>query len=116
MGMTPSMMSDVDTGSADTVDYSASALQLGYASNYWGVVNSRGSIDHGASGSGIFNANNLLVGSSSRAGVGQCPANPPPVPTKDTQVALFNRFASTFCLRMVGLQTLLEIIRSLRRL
>jgi lysyl endopeptidase len=83
-------------GNAATVDYSASALQLGYASTYWGVVNSRGSIDRGASGAGIFNANNLLVGSSSRAVLGQCPANPPPVPSKDTQVALFNRFASTW--------------------
>lgn len=83
-------------GTAAIVDYTASALGVGYASTYWGVVNSKASIDHGGSGSGIFNANNLLVGSASRAIPGQCPANPPPVPSKDTQSALFNRLASTW--------------------
>jgi hypothetical protein len=83
-------------GMAVTEDFSAQDLGVGYASTYWGVVNSLGSIDHGGSGSGLFNSNNLLVGSASRAIPAQCPANPPPVPSKNTTVALFNKLASTF--------------------
>jgi hypothetical protein len=83
-------------GMAVTEDFSAQDLAVGYASTFWGVVNSLGSIDHGGSGSGLFNGNNLLVGSASRAIPAQCPANPPPVPSNNTTVALFNKLASTF--------------------
>jgi lysyl endopeptidase len=84
------------TGAAITEDLSAQDLGVGYASAYWGVVNGLGSIDHGASGSGLFNGNNLVVGSASRALPAQCPANPPPAPSTNTVVALYNRLASTW--------------------
>jgi lysyl endopeptidase len=85
------------SGSAATEDLSAQTLGVGYDSTYWGVVNSLGSVDHGASGSGLFNANNLVVGSASRAAVaGICPVTPPPSPTKNNAAALYNKLASTW--------------------
>jgi hypothetical protein len=83
-------------GPAITQNLSAQTLGVGYASTYWGVVNSLGSVDHGASGSGLFNKSNLVVGSASRAVVEQCPASPPPAPSPNTVVALYNQLASTW--------------------
>jgi lysyl endopeptidase len=83
-------------GSAITEDLSAQTLGVGYASTYWGVVNSLGSVDHGASGSGLFNTNNRVVGSASRANAGACPVSPPPAPSTNTVVALYNKLASTW--------------------
>jgi hypothetical protein len=84
------------SGTAIAESLSAQALGVGYASTYWGVVNSLGSVDHGASGSALFNKNNLVVGSASRAVVEQCPASPPPAPSTNTVVALYNQLASTW--------------------
>ncbi len=84
------------SGTAITEDFTAVQLSVGYNTTYWGVVNSLGSVDHGASGSGLFNKDNLLVGSASRAVAGQCPVNPPPAPSKDSVSALFSRLASTW--------------------
>ncbi len=85
-------------GSAITEVLSAQTLGVGYNSTYWGVVNSLGSVDHGASGSGLFNTNNLVVGSASRAptATGICPLVPPPPPSTSTVVALYNKLASTW--------------------
>jgi lysyl endopeptidase len=83
-------------GSAITENLSAQTLGVGYASTYWGVVNSLGSVDHGASGSGLFDGNNHVVGSLSRAVVAQCPVTPPPAPSTNTVVALYNKLASTW--------------------
>jgi lysyl endopeptidase len=84
-------------GSAITEDLSAQTLGVGYASTYWGVVNSLGSVDHGASGSGLFNTNNQVVGSASRAATaGACPVSPPPAPSTNSVVALYNKLAGTW--------------------
>jgi lysyl endopeptidase len=85
-------------GSAITEDLSAQTLGVGYDSLYWGVVNSLGSVDHGASGSALFNTNNLVVGSASRAptATGICPVTPPPAPSTNSVVALYNKLASTW--------------------
>ena len=83
-------------GTAITENLSAQTLGVGYASTYWGVVNSLGSVDHGASGSALFNQNNLVVGSASRAVVEQCPVTPPPAPNTNTVDALYSRLASTW--------------------
>jgi lysyl endopeptidase len=83
-------------GDAITETLSGPTLGVGYSSTYWGVVNSFGSVDYGASGSALFSGNNSVVGSASRAIVAQCPANPPPTPSPSSVVALYNKLASTW--------------------
>src|SRR6202041_3070114 len=53
---------------------------LPYITTFWSVVNQLGSIAPGASGSGLFDASNQLVGSltlgENQGGTGICPATP----------------------------------------
>jgi hypothetical protein len=84
------------SGAAASETVSGSSLNIGYTSVFWGVVNSLGSVDHGASGSGFFTSGNQVVGSLSRAAVAQCPASSPPTPSSTTSVALYNKLASTW--------------------
>jgi lysyl endopeptidase len=83
-------------GDAITETLSAQTLGVAFSSTYWGVVNSLGSVDYGASGSALFNGNNAVVGSASRAVVSQCPVTPPPTPSTNSVVALYNQLASTW--------------------
>jgi lysyl endopeptidase len=84
------------SGAAVNETQSGSSLQLGYTSNFWGVVNSLGSVDHGASGAGLFTGNTQVVGSLSRAVVAQCPASTPPTPSAASAVALYNKLAANW--------------------
>jgi lysyl endopeptidase len=98
----------IDYSNADTQQYvawagtaveqsiSAATLGVGYSATFWGVVNSLGSVDHGASGTALFDSNGHAVGVLSRAIAGQCPANPPPTPSASTAVALYNDMAATW--------------------
>jgi hypothetical protein len=83
-------------GPAITETVAGSTLSLGYTSVFWGVVNSLGSVDHGASGSGLFTSSNQVVGSLSRAVVGACPVTPVPTPSANNAVALYSKLASTW--------------------
>jgi hypothetical protein len=66
----------------------AAALGVHYASTFWDLVNQVGSVAPGASGSGLFDANNRLVGTLVRAqsqdsqpnSPGVCPVLTPPAP------------------------------------
>ncbi|HEV2704152.1 MAG TPA: hypothetical protein VGV09_21185 [Steroidobacteraceae bacterium] len=76
---------------------------IGYTSNFLGVVNQLGSIAPGASGSGLFDDNGLLRGSLSLGVVqvgsgiqGQCPASQPMAPTANNIAAEFTDFGSVF--------------------
>ena len=84
------------SGPAITETVAGTTLGLGYTSVFWGVVNSLGSVDHGASGSGLFTSGNQVVGSLSRAVAAVCPAAPVPTPSANTAVALFSKLASTW--------------------
>ncbi len=95
--------SNVDTqqyvtwaGTAVNQTASAASLGVGYSASFWGVVNSLGSVDHGASGSALFDSNGHTVGVLSRAIAGQCPANPPPTPSTNTAIALYEDMAATW--------------------
>lgn len=72
-------------GSAYAVQDSGT-LGVNYVSNFWETVNATGNVGPGASGSGLFNQNNVLVGSASlgrsdgdSSGYESCP-NPTPSP------------------------------------
>lgn len=71
-------------------------LGLGYAASFWEVVNARGSVDHGASGSALFTASGSVAGVLSRAIPTQCPASPPPAPSDATAVALFEQLGAVW--------------------
>jgi lysyl endopeptidase len=71
-------------------------LGVTYVSNFWETVNQLGNIGPGASGSGLFDQNNHLVGSLSlgrtttdRSGYGACPLANPPAPNGSNGVADF---------------------------
>jgi hypothetical protein len=84
-----------------------SQLGVGFTSTFWDVVNEVGSIAPGASGSGLFDGNNRLVGtvvrgvpqSSASNSPGVCPLAAPPAPSAGTATgfatALSGIFAST---------------------
>jgi hypothetical protein len=76
---------------------------LAYDSTFWGVVNQSGSIGPGASGSGLFNAGGLLVGSLSlgreqlgSGGGGVCPVTPLQAATSSNAAGEFTAFGAVF--------------------
>jgi hypothetical protein len=78
-------------------------LQLGYSSNFWGVVNATGSVGAGASGSALFDPNNNAVGSATLAeltnGVnspGICPATSPQAPSPATITAYYTALSAVW--------------------
>jgi hypothetical protein len=71
-------------------------LSVGYTSNFWEVVNARGSVDHGASGAALFTTGGAAVGVLSRAATARCPANPPPQPSDASAVAFFTAFTDVY--------------------
>jgi hypothetical protein len=80
----------------------ASAVQgTTYVSDFWETVNQIGNIGPGASGSGLFDQNNHLVGSLSLgrvttdpSGYEACPVVPPSAPNETNGVADFTALAS----------------------
>lgn len=83
--------------------YSGADLDVGYTSNFWETVNQLGNIGPGASGSGLIDQNDHLVGSltfgrvtSDPSGYGSCPLTPPPVPNGSNGVADFTALAAVW--------------------
>lgn len=90
-------------GQAFPITFPGSVLGIGYQSDYWGVVNSVGSVGSGASGGGLFNTEHRLVGVASMAYLengpgsdGVCPAASPPAPDSITSTALYNSIAAVW--------------------
>jgi len=78
-------------------------LGVTYLSNFWETVNAVGNIGPGASGSGLFDQNNHLVGSltlgrktSDPSGYESCPATSPPNPNGSNGVADFTSLAAVW--------------------
>lgn len=76
-------------------------LKIGYTSNFWGVVNQTGNIGAGASGGGLFDPNNRLVGSSTLGALvngensaGVCPTNPVAAPAATTITAQYTALSA----------------------
>jgi lysyl endopeptidase len=89
-------------GQAAALQESA-VLGTTYVSNFWETVNQIGNIGPGASGSGLFDQNNRLVGSLSLgrttndpSGYGACPLAKPPNPNGSNGVADFTALASVW--------------------
>ncbi len=79
------------------------ALGTTYLSNLLETVNQTGNIGPGASGSGLFNGNNRLVGaltlgrkSTDASGYGACPVTPAPAPNGSNGVADFTPLAAVW--------------------
>lgn len=79
------------------------ALGTGYVSNFLDTVNQTGNIGPGASGSGLFNSNNHVVGtlslgrkSTSSSGYGACPVAPLTAPNGSNGVADFTPLAAVW--------------------
>jgi lysyl endopeptidase len=79
------------------------ALGTAYLSNFLETVNQSGNIGPGASGSGLFDADNHLVGalalgrkSSDASGYGACPVTPAPTPNGSNGVADFTSLAAVW--------------------
>ncbi|HXZ59347.1 MAG TPA: trypsin-like serine protease [Steroidobacteraceae bacterium] len=77
------------------------ALGTAYVSNLLETVNQTGNIGPGASGSGLFDRDNHLVGalalgrkSTDPSGYGACPVTPPPAPNGSNGVADFSSLAA----------------------
>lgn len=89
-------------GQALLHDIRDSALGSGYRATFWGVVNQVGSIGSGASGGGLFDPDNRLVGTASLAqlpdgeGDGVCPLPTLAPPTAATAVAEYNALAAVW--------------------
>jgi hypothetical protein len=90
-------------GQAVPVTLPGSVLGKGYESDFWGVVNSVGSVGSGASGGGLFDPDQHLVGVASMAYLqngpgsdGLCPANPPAAPNADNAAALYSSLAAVW--------------------
>jgi hypothetical protein len=91
-------------GQAYYAQVSAATLGVHYASTFWELVNQVGSIAPGASGSGVFDANNRLVGTIVRGesqstqtdSPGVCPVLAPPVPSPTTATAFATAFSGIF--------------------
>ena len=111
------------TGFANAESISrGSTLKIGYTSNFWGVVNQTGNIGAGASGGGLFDPNNRLVGSSSLGvlvngenSAGICPTNPIAAPAASTITAqytalsaIWNSTADTTGTQSATLQSVLD--------
>ena len=78
-------------------------LGSAYLSNFWETVNQTGNIGPGASGSGLFDQNNHLVGiltlgrtTTDPSGYGSCPIAPPPSPNGANGVADFTSLAAVW--------------------
>ncbi len=79
------------------------ALSSSYTSNFLETVNQIGNIAPGASGSGLFDQNNHLVGSltlgrstTDTSGYGSCPVSNPPAPNGANGVADFTSLAAVW--------------------
>ena len=79
------------------------ALGSGYVSNFLETVNQSGNIGPGASGSGLFDRSDHLVGAlalgrkaTDASGYGACPVTPTPAPNGSNGVADFTRLASVW--------------------
>jgi hypothetical protein len=89
-------------GQALLHDISNSALGSGYRGTFWGLVNQVGSTGGGASGGGLFDPANRLVGTASLAllsgegGVGSCPVASPPAPKSSNTVAEYNALSAVW--------------------
>ena len=89
-------------GQAFLHDISNGALGSGYRGTFWGVVNQVGVIGGGASGGGLFDPDNRLVGTASLAvlssatGDGSCPVSSPPAPSATNAVAEYNAFSAVW--------------------
>lgn len=82
---------------------SASSLQIGYNSTFWGVVNQLGTVGGGSSGGALFDPNNNVVGSGTLAnlpdgagGAGVCPATPLVVPNSGNVAAQYTALAAVW--------------------
>jgi lysyl endopeptidase len=82
---------------------SGATLQLDYASTFWGVVNSVGSVGAGASGGALFDPNNHAVGSATLAQLvsgpntaGVCPLASPPTPSPATVTAMYTALSAVW--------------------
>jgi hypothetical protein len=78
-------------------------LGVTYLSDFWETVNAVGNIGPGASGSGLFDQNNHLVGSltlgrktSDPSGYESCPAPSPPTPNGSNGTADFTSLAAVW--------------------
>ena len=74
-----------------------------YVSNFWETVNQLGNVGPGASGGGLFNQNNSLVGllslgrqTTDPSGYESCPAANPPAPDGTNGVADFTSLAAVW--------------------
>jgi lysyl endopeptidase len=79
------------------------ALGVSYESDFWETVNATGNIGPGSSGSGLFNQNDVLVGSltlgrqtTDTSGYGSCPEPTPPAPDGANGAADFTRLAAVW--------------------
>jgi hypothetical protein len=82
---------------------STSVLGVTYVSDFWETVNAVGNIGPGASGSGLIDQNNHLVGSltlgrttSDPSGYGSCPVPSPPPPNGSNGQADFTSLAAVW--------------------
>ncbi len=90
------------SGQAATVQESG-VLGVTYLSDFWETVNALGNIGPGASGSGLIDQKNHLVGSltlgrttSDPSGYGSCPVLNPPAPNGSNGVADFTSLAAVW--------------------
>jgi hypothetical protein len=81
----------------------SAVLNTTYESDFWEVVNQLGNIGPGASGSGLIDQNNHLVGSltlgetsNDPSGYGICPVTPPVAPNGSNPVAEFTSLAAVW--------------------
>lgn len=84
-------------------EQASGVLGVSYVSNFWETVNQLGNVGPGASGSGLFDQNNHLVGSlslgrttSDPSGYGACPITPLTAPNGSNGVADFTALASVW--------------------
>ena len=83
------------SGTAALATVTGGTLGVGYSSNFVDTVNAVGSINHGASGGGLFSPANLLVGSLT-LGANQCPVPSPPAPTAANADGSFTSLAAVY--------------------
>jgi hypothetical protein len=88
------------SGTAFAVQESG-VLGVNYVSNFWETVNATGNIGPGTSGGGLFDQNNVLVGSASlgrqaadSSGYESCPNPTPPQPNGSNGAADFTSLAA----------------------
>ena len=90
-------------GAALLEHISASTLQVGYNSTFWGVINQSGNVGAGSSGGPLFDPNNHVVGSGTLADLvdgtgsaGVCPATPLVAPTTSNVAAQYTALADVW--------------------